>query len=117
MSVPNQCSLEGGLRRWIGKSACGSTVPSQGASAAISTITASTTPPMMAVGWRRNALPNHCQGGDADFRAVIMGVAMSIADARGEKPGRKIDQQGDHHVYTGEQQDHALNDRINAPQK
>src|SRR5258706_7682661 len=103
MSVPNQCSLEGGLRRSIGESACGSTVPSHGASNAINTITASTSPPTIAVGCRRNASQNHCQVGDADLGAVITVVAISVVDARVEKSVRKVDQQVDQHVYTGEQ--------------
>src|SRR5882762_223329 len=116
MSVPNQCSLEGGLRRWIGASACGSTLPSHGASNAVSTITASTIAPTMAVGWRRNASRNHCQVGDANFGAERTAVVISVADARVEQPVRKIDQQVDQHVHAGEQQDYALNDRVIAPQ-
>src|SRR5258708_10969438 len=112
MSVPNQCSPEGGFRRWIGASVCGSTVPSHGASDAVSTITASTIAPAMAVGWRRNASRNRCQVGDADFGTGKTALVMSVANARVEQPVRKIDQQVDQYVHAREQQDHALYYRV-----
>src|SRR6185295_7377020 len=112
MSVPNQCSLEGGLRRWAGESTCGSTVPSHGASNAIKSMSASTIPPRMAVGCLRKASWKRCQVGEADLGAARTVAVISVLDPRVEQPVGEIDQQIDQHVYPGEKQDHALDDRV-----
>src|SRR5690606_14406632 len=110
MSVPNQCSAEGGFRRWTGARACGSTVPSQGANSAASTIIASTAAPATAVGWRRKASRKRGQDGEG------AGAAMSVADARIEQPVGQVHGEVDQHVDAGEQQDHALDDGVIAAQ-
>src|ERR1700694_4058213 len=52
MSLPNQNAAEGSRVRRAGASAVGSTVPSQGASSAISSIVATSAPPTAIAGWR-----------------------------------------------------------------
>src|SRR5512145_1236826 len=119
MSVPNQyCSLIGRSRR-IGDSACGSMVPSHGAASATSTISSNTTAPARAVGCRRNASLKRRTVGEADFGAAPAWAtaAMSVADARVEQRVAEVDHEVDDDVDRGEQQRHALDDRIVAPQE
>src|SRR5262245_4209551 len=106
MSVPNQNSAEGSLRRLMGATACGSTVPSHGASTATRIIAASTTPPAMAVGCRRNASLKRCQVGETDARAPGTAIAvMSVADARIEQHVAQVDGEIDQHVRRREDED------------
>src|SRR5438874_8874197 len=97
MSVPNQNCADGGFRRLIGATACGSIVPSQGAKAASATMPIKMAPPMSAVGWRRNASRKRRHVGDTDLAgaiaaAVSVAVPISIADTRIEEHVRQIDQ-------------------------
>src|SRR5436190_17171914 len=107
MSEPNQNSLEGCLSRWIGATACGSTVPSHGASSASAIMARRMTPPAIAVGCRRKASLNLSQVGDA---------AMSIADARIQQHVAEIHGEVDEHVGAREDEHHALDDRVVAAQ-
>src|SRR5262245_55128774 len=116
MSVPNQNSPEGCLRRLTGATACGSTVPSHGASAATRIMAASTTPPTMAVGWRHSASLKRPRTGDPDDGAARAAVAMSVSDARVEEHVREIDREVDEDVGPREDQDDALDDRVVAAQ-
>src|SRR5207249_8456950 len=119
MSVPNQKSADGGLRRLTGETACGSMVPSHGARIAMATMTMRMTPPMSAVGWRLNASRKRRHVGDTDLVATGAAsavVLMSITYPRIEQHVRKIDGQIDQHVDRGKNQDHALDDGIVPPQ-
>src|SRR5689334_16868666 len=107
MSEPNQYSAEGCFSLFSGATACGSTVPSQGAASAIPTMRRRITPPAIAVGWRRNASRKRRQVGEA---------ATSVADARIEQRIAEIHEQVDDHVGAREDEHHALDDRIVAPQ-
>src|SRR3954464_8517415 len=98
MSVPNQCSLEGCLRRWTGESACGSAVASHGARIAMTTMATSTNAPTMAVGCRRNASRKRRQVGELDRGAAITGVFMSVTDPRVKQTVRQINRQIDEHI-------------------
>src|SRR5262245_35973155 len=99
MSVPNQNSLEGCFNRCTGATACGSTVASQGASMAKSTIAASTTPPAIAVGWRRKAsLKRRHMSDDSVGEPGRAIAATSVPDARVEQHVGKIDREIDQHV-------------------
>src|SRR5687768_11062267 len=113
MSVPNQTSLEGCFSRLTGSTAWGSTVPSQGASTATRIMAASTIPPTIAVGWRRNASLKRPGATAASVRAA---VAMSVADARIEVHVGEVHREVHEHVGAREDQDHALDDGIVAPQ-
>jgi len=66
-------TADGGFRRRMGDTLSGSVVPSQGARIAIATITSSTTPPAMAVGWRRSVAPirRSAVGGRTGERGAI----------------------------------------------
>src|SRR6185295_12916394 len=110
MSVPNQNSADGCRRRSTGATACGSTVPSQGASTAIRTMVSSTIPPAIAVGWRRNASLKRARVGDCECGPAMALVAMSVADARIEEHIGEIDREVDQHVDAGKDQDHPLDD-------
>src|SRR6185295_13640978 len=117
MSVPNQNSAEGCFNRCTGATAWGSTVPSQGASAATSSIAASTTPPTIAVGWRRNASRKRRQvSGDPAWASGRASVATSVADARVEEHVGEVDREVDQHVEPGEDEDHSLDDGVVAAQ-
>src|SRR5262245_23414682 len=116
MSVPNQNCCEGCFKRLTGATACGSTVPSQGASAAIRIIAASTIPPTMAVGWRLNASLKRPMAGDCAGKMAISAPAMSVADARIEEHVAQVHREVDQHVSSREDENDALNDRIIAPQ-
>src|SRR5687768_17277330 len=115
MSVPNQYSPDGCFRRLTGSTACGSVVPSHGASAATRIIAASTIPPAMAVGWRRSASLKRPSVGEMEV-VVIAAVAISVADARVEVHVGEVHREVDEHVGAREDQDHALDDRVVAPQ-
>src|SRR6185295_9090690 len=110
MSVPNQCPLDGCVSRWIGESACGSEVASQGASSAIRTIATSTAAPAIAVGCRRKASRKRCHVGDMERGAAIAAVFMSVLDTRVEQPVGEINSQIDEYVDSWEEEDHTLND-------
>src|SRR5271170_7382928 len=117
MSVPNQNSLDGGLRRLMGASACGSTVPSHGAKTATPIMHRRMPPPMSAVGWRRNASRQRRQVGNVDLsgaaaRASRVATSISIANARIEEHVREIDQEVDHDVDGGKNQGDPLNDGV-----
>src|SRR5512137_3167387 len=118
MSVPNQFSALIGRRRRIGDSACGSTVPSHAAKIATSIISSSTIAPAMAVGCRRSASLKRWTVGETDFGAAMAWAtaAMLVADPRIEQRVAEVDQQVDQHVDRREQQRHALDDRVVAPQ-
>src|SRR5688500_5804539 len=116
MSLPNQNSADGCRSRLTGSTACGSTVPSHGAKIATRTIANRTTPPTIAVGWRRNASRNRCHVGDTDLPAGMATALISVADARIEQHIADIHEQIDHYVRRREHQDHALVDRIVAAQ-
>src|SRR5512136_1626248 len=118
MSVPNQYSSPGGRRRRIGDSAWGSMVPSKPAKMATSTISSRTMAPAIAVGWRRSASLKRATVGETDFGAAARSIAtaMSVPDPRIEQRVAEVDQQVDDDVHRGEQQRHALDDRIVAPQ-
>src|SRR6478609_3989877 len=106
MSEPNQNSAEGCFRRLIGATACGSTVPSHGAKIAISTIASNTTPPTIAVGWRRNASLKRRHVGDTDLTGASSAIAVtSVTYARIEKHVTKIYRKIDEHVRAREKQD------------
>src|SRR6185436_10110233 len=107
MSEPNQNSSEGCLSRLIGATACGSTVPSHGASSAIAIIASRITPPAIAVGCLRKASLKPRQVGDA---------TMSITDAWIEQHVANIHREVDEHVGARKDQHHALDDRVIAPQ-
>src|SRR5208283_808130 len=101
MSVPNQNSRDGGLRRLMGATAWGSTVPSHGARIATAIMHRRMPPPMSAVGCRRKASRKRRQVGDSDLsdaseRASRVKASISIANARIKKHVGKINQQVDH---------------------
>src|SRR5437763_8449779 len=117
MSVPSQNSRDGGLKRLIGITACGSIVPSHGARIAMVTITTRMAPPISAVGWRRNASRKRRHVGDTDLTGASGGaasvvVSISIAYARIEHHVGQIDEQIDQHIHRRKNQDDTLNDRI-----
>src|SRR5437016_9858522 len=119
MSVPNQKSADGGFKRLAGETPGGSIVPSQGARNATATMTMSMTPPMSAVGWRRNASRKRRHVGDTDLVATGAAstvVLISVTYPRIEQHVRKIDRQIDQHVDRGKNEDHALDDGIVAAQ-
>src|SRR6202521_719466 len=121
MSVPNQKSPDGGFRRLIGATACGSIVPSHGAKIAMATMPIRMTPPMSAVGWRLNASRNRRQVGDTDLGEAIDGATkvvapISIAYARIEKNVRQVDHEIDQYIDRGKNENHSLNDGIVAAQ-
>src|SRR5436190_1095935 len=117
MSLPNQNSADGGFKRRIGDTASGSTVPSHGAKMAIAIIKSSTTPPTIAVGWRRNASRRNCQVEETGFGAASTVIAdMSVTNPRVEEHIRQIDREIDQHVDRREHQDHPLDDRVVATQ-
>src|ERR1039457_316462 len=121
MSVPNQKSADGGFRRLIGATACGSTVPNQGAKIAMAIMQIRMTPPTSAVGWRLNASRKRRQVGDTDLGGAIDGATIvsdtiSIAYARIEENVRQVDQQIDQHIDRGKNKNHALNDGVVAAQ-
>src|SRR6202049_1217170 len=121
MSVPNQKSADGGFKRLIGATACGSMVPSHGAKIAMATMQIRITPPMSAVGWRLKASRKRRQVGDTDLGAAVDGATrvvalISITYARIEKNVRQVDQEIDQHVDRGKNENHALNDGIVAAQ-
>src|ERR1700686_2541128 len=121
MSVPNQKSADGGLRRLTGATACGSIVPSHGAKIAMATMPIRMTPPMSAVGWRLKASRKRRQVGDTDLGEAIdaamkVVALISIANARIEKNVRQVDQEIDQHIDRGKNENQALNDGIVAAQ-
>src|SRR5947209_6691224 len=77
-SVPNQYISDDGRRRLIGETACGSTVPSHGASAAAAIISSRIPAPTIAVGCRRKASRNRFQVGETDFGTAIAGTAIEL---------------------------------------
>src|SRR5207248_7487814 len=121
MSVPSQNSRDGGLKRLIGITACGSIVPSQGAKIAMATITTRMAPPISAVGWRRNASRKRRHVGDTDLAgaiadAVSVATPISITDAWIEEHVRQIDQEIDQDIDRRKNEDYPLNDRVIAAQ-
>src|SRR5690349_17222284 len=122
MSVPNQKSADGGFSRLIGDTACGSTVPSHGASSAMAIMNSSTAPPTIAVGCRRNAVRTNATVETAGLAEVSRAIAdmrgkgRSVPNPRVDHHVREIDREIDEHVDGGEQQDDALDDRIVPPQ-
>src|ERR1700724_599516 len=91
MSVPNQNVAEGSRVRRAGASAVGSTVPSHGASSAISSIVATRAPPTAMAGWRHRKPSRILTGGkmsgnsgaaakpDAASPATTESVANAVA--------------------------------------
>src|SRR6202022_4293284 len=78
MSVPNQKSADGGFKRLIGATACGSIVPSHGAKIAMATMPIRMPPPMSAVGWRLKASRKRRQVGDTDLGEAIDGSTKVV---------------------------------------
>src|SRR5687767_6910467 len=121
MSEPNQNSVPGCLSLFDTVTACGSTVPSHGARIATRIMSSSTTPPTMAVGWRRSASRKLRQVGETGFGVSSVAVAISsegasVTDAWVEEHVAQVHRQVDEHVGGGEHQHHALDDRVVAPQ-
>src|SRR5688572_536404 len=116
MSEPNQKSAEGCFRRFTGATACGSTVPSHGARIATRIMASSTSPPMIAVGWRRSASRKLRQVGETGFGMSSAAADMLVADARVEEHVAQVHREIDQHVCGGEDQHHALDDRVVAPE-
>src|SRR5438552_9570063 len=116
MSEPNQKSAEGCLRRLTGATACGSTVPSHGASTAMRIMASSTRPPAIAVGWRRSASRKLRHVGETGFGTSSATAAMSITDAWIEEHVAQVYREVDQHVGRGKHQHDALDDRVVAAQ-
>src|SRR6185503_14831889 len=108
MSEPNQNSGEGCFKRLTGATAWGSTVPSHGARIAMRIITRSTSPPAIAVGWRRSASRKLRQVGDIGFVPTSARAAISITDARIEEHVAQVHREIDQHIGRGKDQHHAL---------
>src|SRR5512135_1835233 len=90
--------MPGSRSRLPASNSDGSTVPSQGAATAMSTISASRLAPM-----RTDQL--------ARTRRSTLSCMASVADARVEEHVRQVDQQVDEHVDEREEQDQALHRR------
>src|SRR5262245_34837359 len=84
MSLPNQKACDGGRKRRVGASACGSTVPSHGASRAASTMAARSAPPSTATRWRRTnrKSANFREGASTSEVAMEAMLLFLVPDAR-----------------------------------
>src|SRR5215510_11355647 len=122
MSVPNQCSTDGGRNRAMGLSSWGSTVPPYGAATAISTMSTKSNPPPARVGLRctkRRSRRWRLVAWQRFGRCCDHGVwpcAALVADTRVEERVCHIHQQIHQYIDTRKDQDNALNDRIIAVQ-